>query len=162
MLFDHLERHFRKSAPKSSFSTGFIRVSATRFCILRNRVFYWFYKVFRRSGNALRRISLGNAFWIILGAVFDKWAPKSSFPTGFIRVSATRFWLLRNRVLHWVYKVFRRYENALRKPALGNAFWSFEGSFRKNSPKVFISDRFYKGFRNAFLYFEKPRFPLVL
>ena len=30
------------------------------------------------------------------------------------------------------------------------------------APNVFIFDRFYKGFRNAFLSFEKTRFPLVL
>jgi hypothetical protein len=122
-------------APKSSFSTGFIRVVATRFCMSRNRVFYWFYKVFRRSENALRKPSLGNAFWIILRAVFEKGAPKSSFSTGFIRVSATRFWLLRNRVFHWFYKVSRRSENALRKPSLANAFWSFCGQFSKKGPQ---------------------------
>ena len=35
---------------KSSFSTGFIRVFATRFWFLRNLVFQWFYKAFRHGG----------------------------------------------------------------------------------------------------------------
>ncbi len=39
-------------------------------------------------------------------------------------------------------------------------FDHFEGNFRKRGPKVFIFDRFYKGFRNAFLTFEKPRLRL--
>ena len=141
---------FEKGAPKSPFSTGFIRVSATRFCFLRNRVFHWFYKVFRRSANALRKPSLGNAFLIILRVICGKGAPKSSFSTGFIRVSATRFCFLRNRVFHWFYKVFRRSENALRKPSLGNAFDYFEDQFRKRGPKVFIFVRFYKVFCSSF------------
>ena len=120
--FDHFDGNFRKGGSKVFIFDRFIRVSATRFCILRNRVFHWFYKVFRRSENALRKPSLGNAFLIILGAIFEKGAPKSSFPTGFIIVFATRFCILRNRVFHWVYKVFRRSENTLRKPSLGNAF----------------------------------------
>ena len=64
---------FEKGAQKSSFSTGFIRVFATRFCILENVEFDRFYKIFRRSGNALRKPSLGNAFLMILESIFRKW-----------------------------------------------------------------------------------------
>ena len=37
-------------------------------------------------------------------------------------------------------------------------FDHFRGHFAFSAQKVFIFDRFYKGFRNAFLAFEKPRF----
>ena len=63
-----------------------------------------------------------NAFLIISDAILRFWLKRSSFSTGFIRVSATRFWLLRYRVSLLFYKVSRRWENALRKPSLGNAF----------------------------------------
>ncbi len=44
-----------------------------------------------------------------------------------------------------------------------NAFFDHFGSlFAFSAQKVFIFDRFYKGFRNAFLTFEKPRFSLGL
>ena len=43
-----------------------------------------------------------------------------------------------------------------------NAFRSFGSLFAFSAQKVFVFDRFYKGFRNAFLAFEKPRFSLVL
>ncbi len=41
-------------------------------------------------------------------------------------------------------------------------FDHFGSLFAFAAQKVFIFDRFYKGFRNAFLTFEKPRFSLVL
>ena len=37
-------------------------------------------------------------------------------------------------------------------------FDHFRCHFAILAPKVFIFDRFYKGFRNAFLHFEKPHF----
>ena len=112
---------------------------------MRNRVFHWFYKGFRRFETTLRKPSLGNAFLIIPGAILEKGAPKSSFLTGFTRVSATRFCILRNRIFHLFHKVSRRSQNALRTPPLGNAFFdNSEGHFRKRGPKAFISDRFYK------------------
>ena len=48
--------------------------------------------------------------------------------------------------IHWFYKVFRRFENALRKPSLGNAFWSFRVPFSILAAKVFIPHWFYKVF----------------
>ena len=74
------------------------------------------------AGGYVEFIYKRNAFLIIFDAILRFWLKKSSFPTGFIRVSATRFWLLRNRVFRWFYKGFRRFENTLRKPFLGNAF----------------------------------------
>ena len=111
------------------FEQGFIRVFASRFCIRGNLYFHWFYNVSRLFEYALRTHSLANAFSIILSALFEKWPPDSSFPTVFIRVFATRFCILRNRVSHWFYKASRRFENALRKPSLGNAFLIILGSF---------------------------------
>ncbi len=138
-----LEPLFRKWLGNDQFEQRFIRVFATRFCILRNRVFRCFYKVFRRSENAWRKPSLGNAFLIFSGAFFDKGAQKSSFSTGFIRVCAARFCILRNRVLHWFYKVFRRSENAFRKPSLGNAFLIIFGAiFEKGAQKSSFSTGF--------------------
>ena len=107
---------------KSSFSTGFTRVSVTRFLLLRNLVFIGFIRFFDMAEGHVRFIYKRNAFLIILEAFLGFGLKKSSFSTGFIRVFATRFWLLRNIVFRWFYKAFRRFENALRKPCLGNAF----------------------------------------
>ena len=90
---------------------------------MRNRVFRWFYKGFRGFVNALRKPSLGNAFLMILEPLFRKWLENDQFEQGFIRGFAMRFCVLENLVFRWFYKVLRRFENAMRKPALGNAFW---------------------------------------
>ena len=66
---------------------------------------------------------------ILFFAIFHKWSQKSSNSIGFIRFFATRFCILQNCVFHWVYKAFRRFENALRKPSLGNAFLIILGPF---------------------------------
>ena len=107
---------------KSQYSTGFIRVSATRFCIWENSKFDRFYKVFRRFGIVLRKPSLGNAFSIISEPIFDFGLQKSQFSTGFIRVSATRFCIVGISKIDRFYKVCRRFGIVLRKPSLGNAF----------------------------------------
>jgi len=59
---------------------------------------------------------------MILEPLFRKWLENDQFEQGFTRVSAMRFCILKNLVFHWVYKVFRNFENAMRKPSLGNAF----------------------------------------
>ena len=59
------------------------------------------------AGYHVRFIYKRNAFWIILDALLRFRPKKYSFPTGFIRVLATRFWFLRNIVFHWFYKAFR-------------------------------------------------------
>ena len=58
----------------------------------------------------VRFIYKRNAFLIILEAFLRFRLKKSSFSTGFIRVFATRFWLLRNLVFRWFYKAFRHGE----------------------------------------------------
>ena len=103
-----LEPLFRKWPGNDQFEQGFIRVFATRFCILENSVFHWFYKVFRRFGNALRKPPLGNAFWMIL-AHFRFLAPKVSKFDRFYKV-------FRNAFLH--------FEN-LRIPVALLSFWTF-------------------------------------
>ena len=74
-------------AQNHQFETGFIRVSATRFWLLRNRVFHWFYKVFRRRGNALRKRCVATGLLLNFGVIFGNGTISSSFGTGFIRVS---------------------------------------------------------------------------
>ena len=41
-------------------------------------------------------------------------------------------------------------------------FDTFLGQNAKTTPKVSRNDRFYKGFRNAFLHFENLRIPVAL
>ena len=98
-----LEPLFRKLPGNDQFEQGFIRVFATRFCILENNVFHWFYKVSRCFGNALRKPPLGNAFLMILEPIFDCWLQKSQSSTGPIRVFATRFWILKICEFQWRY-----------------------------------------------------------
>ena len=88
---------------KSSFSTGFIRFfdTAERHVIYSEKP---------------------NAFLMILESLFRKCLANDHFEQGFIRVFATRFCVLKNIVFRWFYKAFRHFENAMRKPALGNAF----------------------------------------
>ncbi len=88
MLFDHFQGHFAISAQK-----GFI--------------FDRFYKVLSIGFPHVRFIYKRNVFLIIFEAILRFWLGKSSFSTGFIWVSATRFCLLRNIVFHWFYKAFR-------------------------------------------------------
>ena len=71
------------------FEQGFIRVSATRFCISENVEFDRFYKVFRGFGNALRKPSLGNAFPMISKPVYDVLPQKYKDCIGLIRFPAT-------------------------------------------------------------------------
>ena len=97
-------RLFEFGAPqKSSFSTGFIRFfdTAERHVIYSERP---------------------NAFLMKIHPIFEFSLQKSQSSTGFIRVFAMRFCALENLVFRWFYKVFRHFENAMRKPALGNAF----------------------------------------
>ncbi len=97
-------------------------VFATRFCILKYSKFNRFYKVSRRFEIALWKPSLGNAFLIISEPIFDFWLRKSQNWTGFIRVFATRFCILKYSKFDRFYKVFRRFEIVSREPSLGNAF----------------------------------------
>ena len=76
-----------------------------------------------------------NAFLIIFDAILRFWLKKSSFSTGFIRVSATRFWLLRNRVFRWFYKVLRRRGNALRKRCVAAGLLRNFGAISELAPK---------------------------
>ena len=131
-----LEPFFRKWLQNDQFEQGFIRVCATRFCILKNSKFVRFYKVFRRSGNALRKPSLGNAFLMVSELFSRKWLGNDQFEQGFIRVSATRFCILEKAEFDRFYKGFRRSEKALRKPSLGNAFLYFLMQFCKNGSKM--------------------------
>ena len=79
---------FHVLAPqKSSFSTGFIRVFDMAKCQVRF--------IYKR-----------NAFLIILEAFLRFRLENHKIDTGFIRVFATRFWLLRNLVFRWFYEVF--------------------------------------------------------
>ena len=55
----------------------------------------------------VRFIYKRNAFLIILEAFLRFRLENHQFDTGFIRVFATRFWLLRNLVFRWFYKAFR-------------------------------------------------------
>ena len=48
-------------------------------------IFYWFYKVFWRSQNALRKRCVGNAFLMTSDPFFDFDTQKASFSIGFIR-----------------------------------------------------------------------------
>ena len=125
-------------------------------------IFDRFYKVFRHYGNAMRKPSVGNAFLMKFYPFSEFSLQNSQSSTGFIRVFATRFCILQNSVFHWVYKVFRRFGNALRKPPLDNAFWWFRVHFRLLAPKVSTFDRFYKGIRNAFLHLENLWIPVAL
>ena len=81
-----LESIFPFLLKNHQFETGFIRVSATRFWLLRNRVFRWFYKVFRRRGNALRKRCVATGLMRNFGVISGHGTKKSSFSTGFIRV----------------------------------------------------------------------------
>ena len=103
-----------------NFEQGFIRVSATRFCIAQNMEFDRVYKVFRRAGKVLRKPSLGNAFLMVLEPLFRKWLRNVHFEQGFIRVFATRFCISQNVGIDRFYKVFRRAEKVLRQPSLGD------------------------------------------
>ena len=80
-----LESVFDFLLKNHQFVTGFIMVPATRFWFLRNRVFRWVYKVFRRRGNALRKHSLAAGLLLKFGVIFENGTQKSSFSTGFIR-----------------------------------------------------------------------------
>ena len=75
------------ASPESSFSTGFIRFFDTAECHVRF--------IYKR-----------NAFLIILEAFLRFRLENHKFDTGFIRVFASRFWLLRNLVFRWSYEVF--------------------------------------------------------
>ena len=81
-----LESIFAFSLKDHQFETGFIRVSATRFWLLRNRFFRWFYKVFRGRGNALRKRCVATGLLRNFGVIFGNGTKKASFSTGFIRV----------------------------------------------------------------------------
>ena len=113
---------------KSWNSTGFIRVFATRFWLLRNRVLHWFYKVSRRSENALRKPSLGNAFLIISSAIFEKGPPKSSFSTGVIRFWA--WWIPHVRFIYkpngfwWFWRQLFSSGRASNPPLIGLFYFS--------------------------------------
>ena len=124
-----LEPLFRKWPGNDQFEQGFIRVLATRFCVLKSSVFHWFHKVFRRFQNALRKPPLGNAFLMIFEPISDFWLQKSQISTGFIRVVATRFCILGICEFRWRYWVSGRFENALRKHYNRNAFLIILGSF---------------------------------
>ena len=103
-----LEPFFRKWVENDQSEQGFIRVFAMRFCISENVEFDRFYKVFRRSGQVLRKPSLGNAFLMILEPFFRRWPENDQFEQGFIRVSATCFCIWQNVEFDRFYKVFRR------------------------------------------------------
>ena len=109
-----------------------------------NLVFRWVYKVFRRFENALRKPSLGNAFWLFWGPISQKNGPNVFIFDRIYKGVRNAFLHFEKPCFHWFYKVSRRSENALRKPSLCNAFDHFECNFRKRGPKVFIFDRFYK------------------
>ena len=55
----------------------------------------------------VRFIYKRNAFLIILEANLRFWLQKSSFSTGFIRVSVTRFFTFEKPRFRWFYKAFR-------------------------------------------------------
>ena len=103
------------------------------FCIAiwssQNASFHWFYKPFDLCENALRKPSLRNAFPMILRSFLRF---RSKFPSNsscFITFSAIESRLSEKLIFHWFYNVFRRWENAFRKPSLRNAFQSFWGPF---------------------------------
>ena len=73
------------------------------------------------------------------------------------------FWTQKVFISDRFYKVFSTWRNAMCVLSINvMPFDHFGSLFAFWTQKVFIFDRFYKGFRNAFLAFEKPRFPLVL
>ena len=106
MLFDHFRGHFAIWLRKSSFSTCFIRVSATRFWRLRNLVFVGFIRFSDMAECHVGFIYKRNAFSIIFEAILRFWLQKSSFSTGFIRYFHRLFRVLQNVVLLMVSKVF--------------------------------------------------------
>ena len=85
-----------RNLKKSKYSTGCIRVAATRSGIWKNSKFDRFYKVFRCFAIVLRAPSLGNAFLVISGSIAVSGLKKSRNSTGFIRVFATRFCISKN------------------------------------------------------------------
>ena len=88
MILEHFPRQWLEN---NQFEQGFIRVSATRFCIWKNSKFDRFYKVFRRFAIVLPGPSLGNDFLMIPEPISVSGLKKSRNSTGFIRVFATRF-----------------------------------------------------------------------
>ena len=108
-----LEYFFRKWLQNDQFEQGFIRVSATRFCISENVKFDRFYKVFRRPGKVLRKPSLGNAFLMILEPFVRKWPGNDQFEQGFIRVSATRLCISQNVGFDRVYKGHQNHQKSI-------------------------------------------------
>ena len=79
-----LEAILRFWLKKSSFSTGFIRVFATRFWFLRNLVFIGFIRLFDMVECHVEFIYKRNVL-IIFDAILRFWLKKSSYSTGFIR-----------------------------------------------------------------------------
>ena len=98
MLFDHFRGHFAIFAQKVFIFDRFYKGFRNAFWAFEEPCFRWFYKVFDIAECRVCFIYKRNAFLIILEAFLRFRLKKSSFSTGFIRVSATRFWLLRNPV----------------------------------------------------------------
>ena len=133
----------KSGIPKPPFSTGFIRF----FDMVECRV---------------RLIYKPNAFLIILEPFCD-FASKSSKFHRFYKVFSLTFPDASKRCFTNVFlmfcKVGKRTQLLLINLML---FWSFWGPFPQKGAKVFKFSRFYKGFRNAFLHFEKRGIRQVL
>ncbi len=124
-----LEHFFRNWLENDQFEPRFIRFFAMRLCTLEISKFRLSHWVSGRFENAMRKPSLGNAFWMILEHFFRNWLENDHFEPRFIRVFATRFCTLeisKFRLSHWV---SGRFENASRNHYICNAFLIIFGSF---------------------------------
>ncbi len=93
------------------------------------------------------------AFWTQKVFIFDRFY--NGFRNAFLVFEKPRFSLVLSGFSTWWNVMWILSINVM-------LFDHFRGHFAILTQKVFIFDRFYKGFRNAFLAFEKPRFSLVL
>ena len=81
-------------------SLCFIRFSASEFCHSEKWIFHWFYKVFRRCGNAIQKPSLGNAFPMILTPILRIRSKFHQDTICFIRFPASEFCLSEKLIFH--------------------------------------------------------------
>ena len=162
MLFNVLEL-FSRFWPKRVKSALFYKLL---WCVRPRHeklIFHWFYKVLLTLEITMRRPSVDNAFSMHFGN-FSGFCPKKILNTiGFIRFSASVFWLLKISNSHWFLDVFWRLQNALRKVALDNAFSIVSELFCAFLTKFRPFDLgFYKVLRMRFSTFQKVVFLLVL
>ena len=138
------------ASQKSSFSTVFIRFSDM-------------------AQRHVRFIYKPNAFLIILEALLWFWLGNHQFETGFIRVLHKQKWPWGNLVFRWFYKVFRRSENALRKPSLGIGAIGSPGILQSSythfwqrlSPRMSPDPYKHNGFLAFRWYSELPSSPAI-